>query len=260
MSEQIGLYKFIDENGVVHILYPVTRTDAIDAVSDLPMGGHKVIELGTPTADGDAVPLGYANQNFAPAGYGYGEALRYVEGNESGLEQIFSEILATMPNRSTKQICFTCSDGTLYGKGAFYATICKDDSNYAHVYASTYNSNYTVMKSLFGGVWYPFEWFNPPMSLGVEYRTTERWNGKAVWALCVGAGSLPNNTTKSVAHGYAMKRVLRSSGVLDDATTIPYSSWGARVDLTVTPSSIIFTTNADLSTSTASVSIWYTKD
>ena len=29
------------------------------------------------------------------------------------------------------------------------------------------------------------EWLNPPMALGVEYRTSDRWNGKAVYTMLI---------------------------------------------------------------------------
>lgn len=51
------------------------------------------------------------------------------------------------------------------------------------------------------GVWSPWEWVNPPMQLGVEYRTTERYNGKPVYVKAINFGALPNNTNKSVEHG-----------------------------------------------------------
>ena len=35
------------------------------------------------------------------------------------------------------------------------------------------------------------EWFNPPMQLGVEYRTTERYHGKPVYAKDVDCGVAP---------------------------------------------------------------------
>jgi hypothetical protein len=47
-----------------------------------------------------------------------------------------------------------------------------------------------------GGMVYPWEWINPPMEPGVEYRTTERFNGKPVYRCCfkdvriVGSGSV----------------------------------------------------------------------
>ena len=42
------------------------------------------------------------------------------------------------------------------------------------------------------------EWVNPPMIPGVEYRTTERWNGKPVYATLLDFGALPNNNRKGV--------------------------------------------------------------
>ena len=42
------------------------------------------------------------------------------------------------------------------------------------------------------------EWINPPMILGVEYRTTERWNGEPVYTMAINFGALPNSGTRSV--------------------------------------------------------------
>ena len=39
------------------------------------------------------------------------------------------------------------------------------------------------------------EWINPPMELGVEYRTTERWNGNVVYTKLVNCGTAINNAT-----------------------------------------------------------------
>lgn len=41
------------------------------------------------------------------------------------------------------------------------------------------------------------EWVNPPMLVGVEYRTTERYDGKPVYVKVVDYGTLPNNTEGS---------------------------------------------------------------
>lgn len=53
------------------------------------------------------------------------------------------------------------------------------------------------------GEWQPWEWVNPPMALGVEYRTTERYLGKPVYVKVVDFGSMPNATTKTLSHGIA---------------------------------------------------------
>lgn len=44
----------------------------------------------------------------------------------------------------------------------------------------------------------PWEWVNPPMHLGVEYRTTDRYLDKPVYVQAVNFGTLPNANTKSV--------------------------------------------------------------
>lgn len=58
------------------------------------------------------------------------------------------------------------------------------------------------------GVWREFEWVNPPMSLGVEYRTTERWNGKVVYTCLVNCGNPVDGSTKSVNHNLTMTQCI----------------------------------------------------
>lgn len=50
-------------------------------------------------------------------------------------------------------------------------------------------------------VWGDWEHTNPPMELGIEYRTTERYLGKPVYVKLINCGNLPDGTTKEVAHG-----------------------------------------------------------
>lgn len=50
------------------------------------------------------------------------------------------------------------------------------------------------------GGWNAWEWVNPPMLLGVEYRTVYRNNEKPVYAKLVNCGYLPNATTKTIAY------------------------------------------------------------
>lgn len=47
----------------------------------------------------------------------------------------------------------------------------------------------------------PWEYENPPMVAGVEYRTTERYKGNPVYAKLVNFGAMPNTTSKSVSIG-----------------------------------------------------------
>ena len=44
------------------------------------------------------------------------------------------------------------------------------------------------------GIWQPWEWVNPPMVPGVEYRTTERWQDKPVYTMLIDIGETPVGT------------------------------------------------------------------
>ncbi|MBO7312491.1 MAG: hypothetical protein J6U82_06760, partial [Alistipes sp.] len=46
------------------------------------------------------------------------------------------------------------------------------------------------------GVWQPWEYINPPMQLGVEYRTTERYNGKPVYCRWIDLANLATHGTR----------------------------------------------------------------
>ena len=52
------------------------------------------------------------------------------------------------------------------------------------------------------------EWINPPMVLGEEYRTTERYNGSPVYTKVLDFGNLPNTTTKSINCGVHASNML----------------------------------------------------
>lgn len=62
--------------------------------------------------------------------------------------------------------------------------------------ANSWNGNIILIREKKNNVWNPWEWNNPPMRLSVEYRTTERWNGKPVYKVALETGTLyiPGNT------------------------------------------------------------------
>ena len=117
-----------------------------------------------------------------------------------------------------------------------------------------------------GDIWTPWEWVNPPMKLGVEYRTTERWNGNAVYTKLIDCGKMPNNTQVAIPHGISMDKVIRHCGY-GGTSTIPYSTtvWTPTatthsVDVAVSTYAIYIRTNYDASAESAMIQLWYTKD
>lgn len=148
--------------------------------------------------------------NSAPGGFGFGgEPIKTVsvtskdETYESFCARL-DVVMSEMPNNSVKLMHIYPPQ--IYGKTSSTCSIV-----YQHTdgYCGVYNigmpdptcSQWRMIKV--AGVWQPFEWVNPPMDLGVEYRTTERYLGKPVYVKVVDCGNLPDGTTKEVAHGIA---------------------------------------------------------
>ena len=112
------------------------------------------------------------------------------------------------------------------------------------------------------------EWWNPPMQRGEEYRTTERFNGKVVYAKLVDFGSLPNSTSKTAAYcstgataAVSVKAVLSDGCVLGEGygKDLSYSSaYGVYIDNTLY--NVRMTAEADFSGLSAEVLVKYTKD
>lgn len=63
------------------------------------------------------------------------------------------------------------------------------------------------------------------MIVGVEYRTTERYNGKPVFVMAVDGGVFPDNSSKTfevqIPNTSGQVKMLDCYGVLDNGTQIP---------------------------------------
>lgn len=107
------------------------------------------------------------------------------------------------------------------------------------------------------GVWSPWEWVNPPMQLGVEYRTVERYNSKPVYAKAVNFGALPANSSKSVAHGISDMatcfEIVGSYGIQNLVGEAAITTAGANTE------NITIATDRNLSAESAIVLMKYTK-
>lgn len=92
------------------------------------------------------------------------------------------------------------SVGQIYG-GIWHITAYKANSSYGVIKAVGYNASHpTVLYLNKMQTWSEWEWVNPPMIVGTEYRTTKRHDGKVVYTKLVSLGTLPNKTSKTVAH------------------------------------------------------------
>ena len=149
------------------------------------MAGHKVSGLGTPTANGDAVSLGFANQKYAPAGFGLG-----------GTSKAVTSLAELNSLKSNCWYMYASANEQLQVAGLYFAYGYGRVDNYEGSRAKqtfipvfpAYNS--TLVRYLQENVWSEWEWVNPPMIAGTEYRTTERYQGSAVYKKVNSSGDI----------------------------------------------------------------------
>ncbi len=118
-------------------------------------------------------------------------------------------------------------------------------------------------RQYYGGKWVvPWECVNPPLYKGIEYRTKERYDGKAVYTKLVDLGNLPNATRKQVAHGASATKIIRCSGQMSNGISLPFhydntTNW---IEIYAGGSDIVVLAGNDQSSRTATAQIWYLKD
>lgn len=190
--------------------------------------------------------------DFAPAGYGLGD---------------INGMFCTDANTATKiGFYWLGGEGTLNVPFYFSWGTLLVERRQTHIYqtaksADGYPSQQIVTRysTNSGATWSEWEWVNPPMVPGVEYRTTERYQGKAVYVAVVDIGTLPNKTLKSVEHNIFCTNIIRFSGAKSDGTGLSYDDGTAYVRLSATLYYIKVFTNIDLSDQTGMATIYYVK-
>lgn len=107
---------------------------------------------------------------------------------------------------------------------------------------------------------YPWEWVNPPMQIGVEYRTTERYQVKPVYCKLVNFGALPNATQKVVKHNIPnVSSVISVYGSAQDQAIVVGAFSLQVTGINADNTNVAIWTSADLSNYSAYVAMKYTK-
>ena len=219
----------------------------------------------------EAETVAAALSNKAPAGYGFGDAIQEIattsaeESYETYCAKV-DAVLDEMPDKTAKLV--RAYPPAVYGKaGTTVSLLYKSDANYVVLSnigsADTALCGWRMIKlkksSSDPSAWQPFEWEHPPMQIGVEYRTTERYNSKPVYKKAINTGALSAGTSKSVAHG-VQNIGLRLSALygLNNGGDNLVSNPGI-TGILVDGSNITITTAAGFSTSNSWVVIAYTK-
>ena len=152
----------------------------------------------------------------APAGYGLGESTLTLISNCNIVGNGWYRVDASTAN--------------IPDVGLASGVLRIDEATGSLVYQSLYfyvsGKVHKMERVHSSGTWYPWEWVNPPMAVGVEYRTTERYQGKPVYVKLVNFGALPNATAKNVEYGDSVCRPIFGYGISTDNNTFPTVSYG----------------------------------
>ena len=123
-----------------------------------------------------------------------------------------------------------------------------------------------LIRKCVSGVWQEWEWISPPMTPGVEYRTTETWYGAAVYTVLFETGSL-TDAKNVVATNIAAKRIVRQNGYIDsynlpriDGTLDSANSAWANATVYNSKIELTFHVGSALRGKGAMIQLWYTKN
>lgn len=133
------------------------------------------------------------NINAAPGGFGLGKSSGRTANS-------FSDITGYGFFRIPTESGFAPDTSTNWGGVYIGASLSYGTLLYAR------NNALMAVREVSGGEVGPIEWINPPMQLGVEYRTTERYLGKPVYTQIVQFDNL--STIQSFAPGGEIFRAI----------------------------------------------------
>ncbi len=122
------------------------------------------------------------------AGYGLGEST-------------FSQDVLEDANTARLNGWYKINKDTINGIGASGVLIVDGYSSLYVTQTAISASGHVRKRTCIDDVWGEWEWENPPMAAGVEYRTTERYNGREVYTMLVDCGSWVDGKVKNVNLG-----------------------------------------------------------
>lgn len=221
----------------------------------------------------DDLAIAAALEGKAPSGFGWGEELLRLVSTAAEVDAITANSVVRYANDLTNLVDGDIGSYTRYTIIVTYAVNATDKAQDVYCYGGEAHGDVMLHRGRFGNTWLPWEWINPPLTLGVEYRTTERYLGKPVYVKTVDTGALPNATYKEISASFPnANRILSVYGsAYQDAAhfiLLPCLKYGAdmydadcAVQVTVNNSqSIIIATKRDMSRfTTSSVCVKYTK-
>lgn len=172
----------------------------------------------------EAETVAAALSNKAPAGFGLGGQSKELTSGDD-LNTIWENGWYRWGSSSPQNAPKMTSD--LGGARYIFARVTNYDAqNVLQEYWSLNQSAQNQARRICrNGTWGPLEWINPPMQLGIEYRTTERYSNKPVFVMAVDGGVFPSISSKTIdvqiPDASDQVKMVDCYGVLDNGTQLP---------------------------------------
>ena len=201
--------------------------------------------------------------DFAPGGFGLGEKPKYIADANDAVKNgwyTIDESTLNLPGPNMSLWNYTYLRVDVGGRPDIYIK-----QTITSPYQNWHQCEVTRCFYRGRGGWQPWEWVNPPLLLGVEYRTTERYLGNPVYVKTTDCGAIPERgSTKNVVDTISNMEHLVSYGgdTYNDAGTdsLPYyGGENRRIEVDASKFGIgLWNVGIDI---TANVIIWrkYTK-
>lgn len=112
-----------------------------------------------------------------------------------------------------------------------------------------------------GGVtWNPWEWENPPVADGAEYRTTMRYNGKPVYAKRITVENAPDSVVQAIPHGLEGIVPVKWEGIATDGEAVLVLPFLSKFTVGVDKTNITLSTTEDYSGYAVEITLQYCKE
>lgn len=112
------------------------------------------------------------------------------------------------------------------------------------------------------------EWINPPKKPGIEYCTTEKWNGKPIYQKMIAVGALPASSRILINSNTSFDKIISAEGITFNSGYSKYHTFPVMIESQVEPiaffiieltGEIKFEVRGDYNLSDTYITIKYTK-
>lgn len=157
----------------------------------------------------------------------------------------------------TESVWLNGKDG---GKGAAFGKYAEEDDLFDVAWRTRLRGEVYMDKAFFTTENGEQEWRNPPMEEGEEYRTVERWRGKAVYTKLVNCGTGVAGEITTTPHGVTATQIIRYHGAMGNMPFPYIYGTNFTMGIAINATNIYVTLPAGSGVATVYVQIWYTKD